>query len=223
MCNLGLNEWGDIANIIFALMSVLTAIITAVVLFKQLKLQKQSAVIQYNGIQPIFRIYYNYLSNSNSKENDSVQIRIMNEGYKTKNTPKIAIHTFLRIHHHEINKPKQISYLKIENFYRYTKHSSAGNDALKVGHFKNNLKYYRNILETLNSSNSDITKIERVDLIKIEYRDINDVSHTVYFMDYNSSDMETYDSILSFCNKTNKRYRINELKFADIIRYIDNI
>ena len=46
MCNLGLNEWGAIANIILALMSVLTAIITAVVLFKQLKLQKQSITLR---------------------------------------------------------------------------------------------------------------------------------------------------------------------------------
>lgn len=35
MCAWGLNEWGDIANIVIAIASVATAIVTAVVLFKQ--------------------------------------------------------------------------------------------------------------------------------------------------------------------------------------------
>ncbi len=35
MCTLGLKEWGDIANIVIAVASVATAIVTAVVLFKQ--------------------------------------------------------------------------------------------------------------------------------------------------------------------------------------------
>lgn len=35
MCAWGLNEWGDIANIVIAVASVATAIVTAVVLFKQ--------------------------------------------------------------------------------------------------------------------------------------------------------------------------------------------
>lgn len=35
MCTWGLNEWGDIANIVIAVASVATAIVTAVVLFKQ--------------------------------------------------------------------------------------------------------------------------------------------------------------------------------------------
>ena len=35
MCSWGLSEWGDIANIIIAIASVATAIVTAIVLFKQ--------------------------------------------------------------------------------------------------------------------------------------------------------------------------------------------
>ena len=35
MCSWGLNEWGDIANIVIAVASVATAIVTAIVLFKQ--------------------------------------------------------------------------------------------------------------------------------------------------------------------------------------------
>ena len=35
MCTWGLNEWGDIANIVIAVASVVTAIVTAIVLFKQ--------------------------------------------------------------------------------------------------------------------------------------------------------------------------------------------
>ena len=222
MCSWGLEEWGYFANIVLAAMSVFTAIVTAIVLAKQLRLQKQSIMIQNNGIQPIFRIYYDYKNKNNGKENDSVEIRVMNEGHQTKYSPTIAIHSFIEIFYQELNRPKESAYLKIENFYRYTKRGNASNEAIKHGHFDNNLKYYRNLKEGINNIDSYIYKIERFDLIRIEYKDINNSSYTLYYKNGGPIDQETYYSIISSTD-TKKQYKINELKPIDIQRYINSL
>ena len=54
MCSWGLSEWGDIANIVLAIASVATAIVTAVVLCKQHKLQREQLNAQQLEHQPIF-------------------------------------------------------------------------------------------------------------------------------------------------------------------------
>ncbi len=55
MCAWGLSEWGDIANIVLAIASVATAIVTAIVLYKQYSLQKRQLNAQQLEHQPIFR------------------------------------------------------------------------------------------------------------------------------------------------------------------------
>ena len=56
MCSWGLNEWGDIANIAIAVVSVVTAIVTACMLIKQHKLQQEQLNAQQLEHQPIFEL-----------------------------------------------------------------------------------------------------------------------------------------------------------------------
>ena len=56
MCSWGLNEWGDIANIVIAVASVATAIVTARMLIKQHKLQQEQLNAQQLEHQPIFEL-----------------------------------------------------------------------------------------------------------------------------------------------------------------------
>ena len=61
MCSWGLSEWGDIANIIIAVASVVTAIVTARMLIKQHKLQQEQHKLEQKKLevqqlehQPVF-------------------------------------------------------------------------------------------------------------------------------------------------------------------------
>lgn len=54
MCTWGLSEWGDIANIVIAVASVATAIVTAIVLCKQYFLQQEQLNTQQLEHQPKF-------------------------------------------------------------------------------------------------------------------------------------------------------------------------
>lgn len=56
MYSWGLNEWGDIANIVIAVASVATAIVTARMLIKQHKLQQEQLNAQQLEHQPIFEL-----------------------------------------------------------------------------------------------------------------------------------------------------------------------
>jgi hypothetical protein len=69
---------------------------------------------------------------------------------------------------------------------------------------------------------SDIYKIERFDLIRIEYKDINNSSYTLYYKNGGPIDQETYYSIISSTD-TKKQYKINELKPIDIQKYINSL
>lgn len=55
----GLNEWGDIANIVIAVASVATAIVTAIVLCKQYRLQRKQNEDNRLEHQPIFKFEQN--------------------------------------------------------------------------------------------------------------------------------------------------------------------
>lgn len=55
----GLNEWGDVANIIIAVASVATAIVTAIVLCKQYRLQRKQNEDNRLEHQPIFKFEQN--------------------------------------------------------------------------------------------------------------------------------------------------------------------
>ena len=56
MCSWGLSEWGYFANIVLAVMSVFTAIVTARMLIKQHKLQREQLNAQQLEHQPIFEL-----------------------------------------------------------------------------------------------------------------------------------------------------------------------
>ena len=58
MCSCNLSMWGDIANIVIAVASVATAIVTSIVLWKQYYLQKEQLNTQQLEHQPIFKIHY---------------------------------------------------------------------------------------------------------------------------------------------------------------------
>ena len=59
MCSWGLSEWGDIANIVIAVASVVTAIVTAIVLCKQYRLQRKQNEDNRLEHQPIFKFEQN--------------------------------------------------------------------------------------------------------------------------------------------------------------------
>lgn len=59
MCSWGLSEWGDIANIVIAVASVATAIVTAIVLCKQYRLQRKQNEDNRLEHQPIFKFEQN--------------------------------------------------------------------------------------------------------------------------------------------------------------------
>lgn len=89
----GLSMWGDIANIIIAVASVVTAIVTALVLCKQHKLQKQQHALEKERLnaqqlehQPKFQF-----------SRSCGQYRISNEGCELSAPIRVSVHSMITI------------------------------------------------------------------------------------------------------------------------------
>ena len=113
MCDWGLEEWGDIANIVIAVASVATAIVTAIVLCKQYKLQ-------VNSYQPLFRIDSTYEDKCGSGKTDTVIIHIYNDGHTMKHISSPCIRTFFQVEQSSHRKAKSLLF-EIANYYRFGK------------------------------------------------------------------------------------------------------
>lgn len=81
-----LADWGHVANIVLAVMSVFTAIVTVYMLHKQHKLDKEKFEAQQLEHQPIFQL---------EKNNDETTLTISSSGYETGDIVDIYVLTVM--------------------------------------------------------------------------------------------------------------------------------
>ena len=108
MSTWGLSEWGDIANIVIAVASVATAIVTAVVLCKQYRLQKSQLNAQRLEHQPILHF-----------ERRSGILTLVNSGDAMAKPPFVKVYPMIIIYSRRIKQnSEEYVYCYPINYYK---------------------------------------------------------------------------------------------------------
>ena len=207
----GLNEWGDIANIVIAVASVATAIVTAIVLCKQHKLHE-------NSHQPIFRIEKVFKSSKIGKNADSEQIKLYNDGALVKHLSVPSIKTIFRI---SMNGKKQ-RYFEVKEYYSFGSFKINDDKCLVDGYTPQNLMQYQKIYYALRDKNKKGRyTFEKFDLLKLEYIDINNVRHAQYYKSSEPINKFEYQWILRKISNRDRWLSIKNIQSQDILEYFE--
>lgn len=209
-CNLSM--WGDIANIVIAVASVATAIVTAIVLYKQYQLQ-------VNSYQPLFRIDSTYEDKCGSGKTDTVIIHIYNDGHTMKHISSPCIRTFFQVEQSSHHKAKSLLF-EIANYYRFGKFYKNLIGIIRDGYSKNNLSKYQSIYRELKDKGYSLHKF---DLIKIEYIDINGFSHVKHFKNSEPIREKEYNRYLAKIENQGALFSISQVKADDLVSNLNNL
>lgn len=206
MCSWGLSEWGDIANIVIAVASVVTAIVTARMLIKQHKLDKEKLLVQQQEHQPIFKF--------DDSHKDFLSIR--NDGYSLSAPAHITINSLIVIQvakYIEKNEWHPL-YLTCFRFDRYRNVQLTNNYqgdlaqcnkqintiqnlfSLRVQHLKDALNKWQQSLQLIIPGNVDHAVV-MADLVKIEYKDMYKIRRISYFWNNYEISQNLYDELLT--------------------------
>lgn len=214
MCSWGLNEWGDIANVVIAVASVATAIVTAHMLIKQHKLQlKQHALerekhlleerklkAQQQEHQPAF--YF--------KRHDDC-LEICNSGEKLAQPIKFSISSMAYICFSFFHFGRIIEYVTCVpvKIYRECKCQDELDGVVARCHFNKDERelLHNKCTEVVNSLVDDKQIQMRVhpmsgvavrdsELIAIEYTDVYKQTHRLFYKDSIPITGESYEKIM---------------------------
>lgn len=214
MCTWGLEEWGDIANIVIAVASVATAIVTAIVLCKQHKLQKQQHALEKEKLnaqqlehQPAF------IFDKSNKDS----LIISTKGALAFST-NVSLKTILMV---SFEKPINNIFSNISTSYlwnmqiiRYTGPvRTITTDGTQIKFNKISVKTEAALKEKTNLIKAalqpyikqydlKVVNVLTTNLIKIEYIDIYKKERILYYWEGNEITKDLYDGILAISSNT---------------------
>lgn len=205
-----LSIWGDIANIVIAVASVATAIVTAFVLCKQHKLQQEQLNAQQLEHQPSFHSEYN---------SESDQRIISCDCYDMWTTAHIQLTSLIAV---------QIcmDFYTVASYYipiqYYTHHNFTGKLRGELATYKNDDFFITSgldrVMRELNRkvhervSPSQFAQVFKVDVVKIEYTDQYHIKREVYFLDNDKSTERRYNEFIGI----SRSISLHPLKVRDI-------
>lgn len=212
LCSWGLNEWGDIANIVIAVASVATAIVTARMLIKQHKLQQEQHKLEKEKLnaqqlehQPAFIF----------DKSDKSSLIISAKGALAFST-NVSLKTIFIV---SFEKPDTLSnnftaYLWSMEIMRYAgRIRTINTDGTQIKFNKISAKTEAALKEKTNlikaalqpyikQHNLKIVNVIATNLIKIEYADIYKKERTLYYWEGNEITKDVYNGIIDTTSNT---------------------
>jgi hypothetical protein len=214
MCTWGLNEWGDIANIVIAVASVATAIATKKALHRQNNLQEESLLVQQSAQQPIFNVFYELVDSDNDGKYENEVLNISNDGGLLIQIKKISVTTIF-----DVVTNHQHSLLKINGYFYATTLYQNLQGTIYKSRGNNNKERYCNIYDEMmqrSKVGERYYELCQYNLIKIEYIDIHNKNRIVYFKDRICIDESTYSNVIADIINKQDILDINNITFEDI-------
>lgn len=221
ICSWGLSEWGNIFTIILGVSSIITAIATIRALRIQNKIQQDAVVLQQKSQQPVFKILYELKDFDDDSKYDTNIIHIHNEGNAVLYIRDISIKTFFTLE----------AYRKTYQFevmgYYYSRHESQSLvGELLVGYYGSNHYSFCNLYdETMKKTHltGNFYAISHMDLIKIEYVDINQKTYSIFYKNREPITDKDYQDLCSQTINPNDQLDIDKVKLDDMLHYIDSL
>lgn len=167
--------------------------------FTQWKTNQQQIEMQTSELQPIFRITFTLYKDTLSNVYNTEIFEIYNDGKPLKSFD-YDIQTFYKIDY--ISQKKNINKsfsIPIVGFYfaQFPLHNSTG--LLLRGFLKNNNSDFKRVYdECMNqSTDSDFYNVSHYSLFKIDYIDLTDTKHTLYFKNREQISYEIYNELIN--------------------------
>lgn len=224
MYNLGLSEWGDIANIVIAVASVATAIVTAIVLCKQHRLQKEQLNAQQQEHQPKF--YF--------KRYDD-RLEICNKGIALTEPIYFEICSMLYIRTTLVENHLLQDYIHCCPIRMYAADCKCQEELdgivavcpfdkdERVAFHTVTKRVYDSLYNEVAPQIPRMTHIHVIesDLIKIKYTDIYSKQHTLYYHDSMQIDEDTFAYYQQI--RLHSNYKPTNIKECNISKIIDDV
>ena len=218
MCSLTANE---ISNFVLGISSFITAIVTAIVLIKQYRLQRKSFKIERKLRQPVFNITLVTVDEDDDNKHDNEIMTIHNDGYIVKEISDITVTTIFDISEQSKHKLFRI----IGYFSRSTMYQSLNGLIYKSRGLNNHAKFMNVYLGALDLYKKDrrYVEISVYNMIKIEYTDIYGEKNICYFKDRSNIEEDAYNTIFEqICNQQNP-IDIDNVSFSELLKEISSI
>ncbi len=221
MCTSELSMWGDIANIVIAVASVVTAIVTAIVLCKQYCLQQEQLNTQQLEHQPVFNF-----------KNTTKSLVITNTGDSMSSPAQIELHPLLivELERYIPYSEESLSLICCLEYQKYKSYICTDNyngvlftcfkEPTNNGRFLFKQKeYLKNAIYPQITDDENLLKcnVRTFDLIKIKYKDRYKISRVVYYMGNNEISEECYNDFFDVIKNANSPIDINDLEHSDIL------
>ncbi len=234
LCNLTLSDWGGIWNIVLGITSVFTAIVTAYVLCKQYRLQREQHQLEKEKLdaqqmehQPLFQF----------KRTDNEYI-ISNAGCELSAPVYVKLHSMITVQTAKLINDEwknyivcypvsyydrnivptgnlkgdvAIAYFKTEDHETYEKNISKLREML----FRSN--YVPNNLHML----TDVHSVLASDVLEIRYTDMYNKKRTSYFWNSQPISKVRYEQLVNLhCEVPIGKYGINNIRYEDIMHLV---
>lgn len=233
LCSMSLSDWGDIGNIILGISSFLTAIATAIVLFKQHKLQIKQHLLEKDKLnaqqmehQPLFQF----------KKTDEM-LTITNAGSELSAPVNVKLHSMIVINSEKFlddDFQKCVCCCPVLYYDRMMSSTGQLKGDVAVAKFKSEdytilinkvsdlEKYlcdFRNTPD--NAPMINVYYIDIVDVIQIDYVDMYQISRTAYFWNSQPISKTRFDQLVELSTHVpNGLYSAKDININDIIERV---
>lgn len=220
ICSWGLTEWGNIFTIILGLSSIITAYATIRALGIQNKTQKEAVALQQKAQQPIFKIVYELKDFDDDGKYDTNIIHIYNEGNAPLYIKDISLRTLFTLEAH-----RKIYQFEMIGYYYVRRKEQALTGELFVGYYGCNHDSFCALYDETKQKTQlpdEFYAISHMDLIKIEYVDINQNTNSVYYKNREPITEKSYQDLCSQIINPNEQLDIDKVSLDDMLNYIDS-
>lgn len=226
----GLTDWGYIANIVLAVMSVFTAIVTARVLRKQHRLQRK----QYELDREKFEAQQLEHQPSFQFTRNEDNLTISNKGGILSGPISTAIRSMVIVKSNKLIDDEWNNYIYCHPVLYYKRHGQGTtnlNGDLAIHTF--NIKDYDTLKTRIQEIQNgfmdwnkyppigpmtDVLSVSISDLVQINYIDMYKKAHTVYYLDAHIISKEKFDRLIEISRYVPAGiYDVNNVKVKNII------
>lgn len=177
--------------------------------------------------QPVFRIKSRVMKSGNDSVYNNEILTIFNEGHQPKEIKDIKVDTYYKLTYSKVEtiSKSDTIYIPVTDYFTATNSYYYGQPLYTAIGPDNNLLYSKFYRECISESkNSEYYFASRMHLIKIDYVDIDNTSHAVYFINQSSVDEKVYNSIIDKSKATfpSEPFKVEDIGLDGVKKYIPN-
>lgn len=216
-----------VVSIVVGFCTVVATGVNAYLVYRQNEIYREQKSLQEKQNQPVFSISTHLEQDLDDGKYGTEIVTIHNVGYTTSQPCNVKVKAFIKITKAE-GAERDSLYFPIEDYFNVASNGDTGdNEVFYAKGSGSNRKYSEIYYAAIEASNAVKPNcyyfIDKVLLTKVEYSDIYQKEHILYYRDNETISQETYEDL---CSHAVDDYRISSImtiSFPAIKEIIDNL